>query len=153
MARKPGPLEPLLEAKKWVQAERAEGVTCPCCDQFVKVYRRGLHKTMVGSLVQMYRSHGQRWAHLLRSGSKGGDEAKLRYWGLLEEETSINREDGGRAGYWRVTDRGVAFIRGAAIVPRYSLVFNAECIGHDGELIDIHKALGERFHYEELMNR
>lgn len=161
MAAKPGALSLLKEAREYVETERTEGVTCPCCGQFAKVYRRTIHAAMARSAIDLWRREAYQsedgcmasgWTHLTRAGNPGGDEAKLRYWNLLEEQDAV-REDGGRAGYWRLTKRGVHFVRDALVVPKYALIYNGKCLGHEEPLIGIRDALGSKFNYEELMQR
>ena len=57
-----------------------------------------------------------------------GDAAKLVYWGLIEEE-ALQREDGGRAGWWRVTAYGERFLKGLIRVPKYARVFDEPVAG------------------------
>lgn len=78
--------------------------------------------------------------------------ALLRHWGLIEEHVE-KREDGGRAGVWRVTLTGEAFLlRHGASVPQYAVVYNDECLRLEGEQVTIRDALGSAFDYDELMN-
>jgi hypothetical protein len=132
---------------------RHEGVTCPTCGQYAKVYRRRLNGQMAKALIAIYRAAAKDWVHIRTIvGSARADEAKLRYWGLLEEGNE-RREDGGRAGYWRVTDDGEKFILLRLAVPTYALVYDGQCIDHDGPDIDIKEALATRFNYAELMSQ
>lgn len=145
---------PLGEAKEWLRERVDEGERCPLCTQFSKVYRRSIHGTMARTLVLAYREHELDWFHLAtltKTTGRGGEEGKLRYWGLLEEE-SARREDGGRSGWWRVTERGREFVLGNVVVPKYALVYDGRLMSLDGdEMIDIRAALGKRFDYSELM--
>lgn len=154
---RPGVLTPLGDARKWLDERKAEGETCPCCGQHAKLYKRIITSGIAWSLIGLYR-HGaaERYVHkptvLKGWGSASRDESTARYWGLLVEETT-QREDGGRAGYWRLTVRGIAFVRDAGVVQKYALVYNGECLGLEGELIGIRDALGTKFDYDELMAR
>ena len=84
-------------------------------------------------------------------GRKQADEAKLRYWGLIEEELKL-REDGGRAGWWRVTDAGALWARGLSAVPRYAVIFDSKLLRLEGPPLTIVEALGNRFNYRDLMD-
>src|SRR4051794_21959195 len=78
-----------------------EGEECPVCHQFAKIYKRQIHSTMAKELIRCFHAEPEEWFHLPTVvGYGGGDITKVRYWGLLEEETT-RRVDGGRAGYWR----------------------------------------------------
>jgi hypothetical protein len=143
---------PLGQLKAWLRAKADEGTTCPLCEQTVKVYRRKITSTMARSLIEMYRAAGKDWAHLPTViSSQRADEGKLAYWGLLEEE-KVRRPDGGRAGYWRVTDLGELFIQGNLAVPKYARVYNGRCLSLvTTEKVTIKDALGTKFDYAELM--
>lgn len=134
-----------------------EGHSCPVCRQFAKVYRRSITGSMAAALVTFYRKVGtMRWAAApvvlkARREWAGGDWGKLRYWGLVEEETDIRRDDGGRAGYWRVTIKGEQFIREQITVPRHALVYDGRCLSLEGEPVTIRQRLGKKFRLDDLM--
>lgn len=77
--------------------------------------------------------------------------SKLAWWGLVVEEPTL-RPDGGRAGYWKVTEKGEQFIKGQIKCQKYAHVFDSKVLGHDGEMTGISEAIGSPFHYNELMN-
>ena len=141
------------EAARWVRDNRDEGVTCPCCDQLAKVYRRPINSGMAVSLITMYRTARQEWQHIPTTiGGKSREEGKLRYWSLVEEQRTVKRDDGGRAGFWRVTDLGAAFVLGRVTVPKYARIYNKVCLALEGEQVTIQDALGTKFNYMELMH-
>jgi hypothetical protein len=153
----PGLNVTLGAARRWLLARVDCGAQCPCCTQFAKVYRRKINSSQGRALVVQYRRYGQEWAHLpdlrmLQGAQHSNEEPKLRYWGLLEEEPD-RREDGGRAGWWRVTDLGVQFALGHARVPKYARIYDGRVLGLDRtEMVTIRDALGDRFNYDELMS-
>lgn len=123
-----------------------EASVCPCCDQFVKLYRRKLNAGMAVSLVKLFRSVGTSYAHVPSTvGRESADQALLRYWGLLEE-------DGSRTGYWRVTALGEQFVLGKVTVRSHVLLYNGRFLGLDGEQVTIQECLGEKFSYLELIH-
>lgn len=145
-------LSPLRDAKAWLRARLLDGAPCPLCDQHAQMYRRKITSTMARALIAAWTKAGIDWVHLPSVvGALRADEAKLAYWGLIEEERSI-REDGGRAGYWRVTDAGVDFVHGRLKVPKFALVYNGRCFGHEGDQVSIEDCLGQRFRLDELLN-
>ena len=92
------------------------------------------------------------WFHLGQAtGYKGGDVAKLKYWGLLEEAVDVAREDGGKTGVWRFTELGAAWVQGRTTVPKYAYVYNGHLRRLDGPPITIQQALGDRFNLRDLM--
>ena len=133
----------LREAKKHLMMNIDEGVTCPCCGQFAKVYRRKLNSGMAVALIDMYRNSGTDWFNVREITLRGGDYGKLAYWGLIEP--------GDDTGIWRVTARGEEFIKGMIPVSQHANVYNGKLIELEGDLISISDALGDRFNYEELM--
>jgi hypothetical protein len=150
----------LKEARDRLFDLLAEGETveCDCCFQTARVYSRLLDSRMAAGLIAIYR-HPAEWVHIptlaneMELGNQlGGVLAKLRYWGLLEEEKA-RREDGGRAGYWRITDKGRAFVERRIKVEKYAKIYNNEVLGRTGKDISIDDALGQRFRYDELMSR
>lgn len=149
-------IKTLAEARTWLGEQLAEGGTvCPCCNQFAKIYRRKLNANMARLLITAYQAVGFEWFHgptLLRDGT--GDLAKLRYWGLVVEE-SKTRPDGGRAGWWRVTPMGEAFVAHRTLLPRHALVYDSRLLRLDATAghVSAEEALEEKFNYAELMGQ
>lgn len=142
---------PLGEAKQWLRDRVDDGAPCPCCGQLAKVYRRRVNSGMARSLITMWRKAGLEWVHLpTEIGARSREEGKLAYWGLAEEATE-KREDGGRAGWWRVTERGRQFVLGLTTIPRYALIYDGRRLRFDGEPVTIRDALGAKFDYDQLM--
>lgn len=142
----------LAEAQQWLADRITAGARCPCCNQYSKVYRRQINSGMARSLIAMY-LHGPQgqWVHLpTQVGARSREEGKLRYWGLVEEKAD-SRDDGGRAGYWRLTDAGRAWVTGQSTVHKFVAVYNNTVLRSYGDQISINDALGKRFSYAELM--
>lgn len=142
----------LLEARTWLQEEAANGgAACPCCGQRAQQYRRSLNSGMARSLVVMYVRAGGQWINVpTEVGARSREEGKLRYWGLVTEHNAP-REDGGHAGWWRVTERGAAFVRKELLVPKYAVVYDGTLIRLEGEKVDIEQCLRNRFNLAELL--
>lgn len=146
----------LAGARSWVAGRLYDGVKCPCCDQHAQLYQRKLNSGIAHALILLYQAGaGHMWVHkptvLKGKGASARDESIARYWGLLEEESTVKRDDGGRAGYWRLTARGVQFVRNVAAVPKYARIYNGHCRQLIGEPVTISQCLGSRFDYRELM--
>jgi len=132
---------------------RDKGAICPCCGQFAKVYDRQINTGMARSLWRMFHHSGREWQHIPTTiGARSREEGKLAYWGLVEESAEP-RGDGGRAGWWRVTQRGVYFLQGKIRLPKYARVYNAECLELDDSrgTVSFKDCLGAGFDLEELM--
>lgn len=147
----------LAEAQAFIRDNAKEGVSCPCCAQLVKIYRRGLTSSMVRGLLICIRQapNAREWFHapgILEKSRLCGDFAKLRYWGLIEPRPRQVREDGSRrAGEWRVTERGLSFGLGRLRVPSHIYVHNSQALGAAGDLVGVAEALGAAFNYRDLM--
>lgn len=155
----------LGEAKRRLREGFRDGTTCLCCGQRVKLYKRKLTSSMAYALVLIakhYRTSNE-WLHVPTYFSKleldpktqaaiRGDYAKLEAWGFLRERTGEENIAGGpRAGFWRITPAGEAFVRGETRAPRHRYFFNRRARGSSDERITITEALGDRFSYPELM--
>lgn len=143
----------LGDAREWLRNKLDKGAPCPCCGQRAQQYRRKLNSGMARSLIAMYAIDAHGWIHVpTQIGARSREEGKLAYWGLVEE-SAAPRDDGGRAGWWRLTDRGRRFVLKQLTVPSYALVYNNKVRGFDGPFVDISQTLGAKFSYDELMGR
>lgn len=156
---------PLTEAKEFLRDNWDEGAICPCCTQTVKLYKRPITSSMAYALILLYKhfekNPDQEWVHMndylnsiegLPFPVKSGDNAKLRYWELLEEKVEVRDDGSKRAGYWKLTQLGRDFVEGRTTVQSHARVFNSKSYGLIGDLVDIHQALGNKFNYSELMS-
>lgn len=142
-------------AREWLRESTADGtaVECPCCKQNVKVYRRPVSAASAFALIALWRAAGFQYGHLPTIlNRKQADEAKMRYWGLIEE-APLEREDGGRAGYWRVTEAGEAFLHGITRVPQYAVIYDGRLLRLEGDYVSIRDCLGTKFDYDVLMSQ
>ena len=141
--------EHLFKRKAW-----DSGSECPCCDQFVKLYRRKIYSTMGACLVWMFANYDRgAWVEVGSSPSwlrHFRDHDKLAAWGLIEPDQEQGTEKR-TSGRWRVTDRGLLFVRGQVSVPSAGLFYNGRCFGLEGEPVRIGDVLGVKFNYGELM--
>lgn len=158
----PAPGTSLQEAREWMRMHQPEGALCPVCKQVAKEYRRTIHAAMAEKLIQFWRAYGtmtwgERTPLMLRgragAADGGGDFAKLRYWGLIEEADDVERQDGGRAGWWRVTPLGARFVLNEYAPPRYAFVYDGQLRRLDGPHWNIVSCLGKRFDYNLLMGQ
>jgi hypothetical protein len=108
---------------------------------------------MARGLISQYRLAGMEFAHTpTTAGSVTHEFSQLSWWQLIEEQLE-RREDGGKAGWWRITGLGKQFVRNEIEVAKYAYVFDGKCLGWDNdEHASIVDALGERFDYRELMD-
>jgi len=144
----------LGEVRDWLRTRIEKGTHCPACEQFAKVYRRRIYAGMVRALILMWREgdYARRlYVHVPSiDPARGGDVAKLEFWGLIEEERAV-RTDGGRAGFWRVTRRGQDWIERKTTVPRYARIYDGRLLSLTGVATSIDDALGGTFRLDDLM--
>jgi len=144
----------LAEASRWVADRLEDGVECPACNQHAQVYRWSLYRTAVRALVLFYKLGGTtdfvHVSQLKAAGHQGqGDVSRLRHWGLVEEEKT-RRPDGGRPGYWRVTQLGADWLEGRVTVPKYVNVYNGKVTDTYGEPVRVQDSLGNDFDLRAL---
>lgn len=126
------------------------GHKCPLCTQFAKVYKRKIHGAMAAMLIRMWKRADTDWLYLPDLPQRSRDGTGLAWWGLIEEER-VARPDGGRAGWWRVTAKGVQFIQDQTTVQTYAHVYDGRCLKFSGEARTLRDCLGSKFNYGELM--
>lgn len=152
-------LTTLRQAKEHLRKNFEEGVNCPCCGQFVRLYKRPINSTMARALVwiagESQKSKGG-WVDVPAKApkwlTKTNQHTTLRWWGLLERmpnEESYKKH----SGVWRPTKKGIAFALGETKVPQYILHYNNKVIGQSDETVDISEAFGVKFDYKEVMKQ
>lgn len=136
-----------------------DGHICPCCGQLVKTYKRSLNCSMALVLIYMNRFnkmdffHVEDWLKGIGKPELRADFHKLRFWGLLEAKVATREDGSKRNGYYKITGRGIAFSEGKLTVPEKAIIYNNKFQGFEGEEIDIRKALGKKFNFDELMGK
>lgn len=137
-----------------LRAELRKGTTCPVCDQHAQQYRRKLNAGMAHALVVMYRVCGLGFGYkpdvLSGVGAAARDESVLRFWDLMVERDKGGPD--GHQGWWRVTEKGKAFVTGELKVQEYVTLYNGEFTGFEGDYVGIEKCLGSKFSLRELLD-
>jgi hypothetical protein len=147
----------LRDARDELRRRVDDGHRCPLCTQMARVYRRKLTRVAARALAALYREHGTDYGHMPTVARKhladvhgqGGYLVLGAHWALMQDETTIRREDGGRAGYWRVTPLGVDWLTGRTRVPMYARIYDGRCLGLTGDLVGIEDVGG--FDLAELL--
>lgn len=140
----------------------------PCCNQFVKLYKRLFNKSMAYVLLLMecyFRGDAVEEGlhvpsyiaemvsdHPRRAVVVRGDWAKLKFWGLIEEKPEVRADGSSRVGYWKLTALGREFVKRQVKVPLHVYIYNGEALSRTvDEQITIDDALGTEFNYDEIM--
>ena len=142
-----------------------KGLTCRCCGQRVQSYYRKITGVWAATLIHLYLLDAgagddpmDRWFHandLRPDGVRGGDYAKLRFWGFIEQSQEQEHFDPKKqaSGLWRITPLGRKFAQNALRSRRVAVVYNNEVLGYTGEEGSIRDFLdGSRFDYQRLMS-
>lgn len=133
-----------------------DGTICPLCKLRAQVYKRPMNATMARGLAAMYAEHGRNFGSLPEVRKKyalhhSNQETMTRWWGLIEEEKRA-REDGGRAGYWRVTILGEQWVTGNAKVRGIARTYDGEVLQLLGDDVTVYDVLGVGFNLSEVMS-
>lgn len=144
----------LAEAQAIVEHGRAEGIPCPCCEQFCKLYKRKLNSAMAAWLVWLVVEYEKSpgWIDIRTSPVRGGDYAKLLHWNLVLQRPKDKSDRVRRtSGHWMPTPTGIEFAHGRGWVPSHVFLYNNKREGYSEETVTVHGALGKKFNYSELM--
>lgn len=143
----------LEQARELVMAQREGGITCPCCDQLVKLYKRKLNTNMgqfLISLVLRYNQKGQDWVRYSECKFTGRDYPYISLWGLAETQPNTD-ETKKNSGMWRPTQKGIDFAYGRITVPSHVHVYNNQVVGWSDTPVGIRDVLNRPFSYSELV--
>lgn len=140
------------ELLDWLVAHLDEGVSCPLCEQFAKVYRRKITAPMALGLIRWRQRTGFTENHVDLVRNETHEFSQLAWWPGFIHEVPGRREDGGKAGRWVLGQEGHDFSLGLTKVPKYARIYDGHVLGHvDDEMVDIRDALGTKFNYDDLM--
>lgn len=139
-------------AEEWLRQSVDEGATCPVCHQHAKVYKRTIHRTMARDLIKMWHHAGREWFRI-PDVAPLGDNAKFAYWGILIKGEGVREDGSDRTGWWRFSEVGEAFVKGHILLHKYARVYDGRLLNLTGERIGIRECLGDKFNYDELMER
>lgn len=149
-------METLQEAKQRLRSNFHKGTDCPCCGQFVKLYKRKLTSSMAYGLLLL--KDKTEWTHVENyfktldiPSSIRGDISKLVYWKMLERQEGKREDGSNRIGYYRITQLGINFVNNMQDVPSHVLIYNNKFQGYSDTRTNIVKFLGNKFNYSELM--
>lgn len=142
------------EAKTYLRENWEKGVDCPCCGQLVKRYQYPINSSIATTLISMFQLHyaGHNWVHVntqIRPTS-GGYFSLAQKWGLIvgdKNDDSKKRV----SGRWALTQKGIDFVTGKILVPKYVYSYDKRTLDFSDEHITIQEALGKEFDYTELM--
>jgi len=145
-------IETIKEAKQYLDDNHDKGIGCPCCNQFVKMYKRKLGSAQSRALIIVYNNPSE-WMHVSDINKQiniAGDFAKLQHWGLIVQKPNKNIMKKS-SGLWKLTKKGNDFIVGGITIPSHIHILNNEVMGFSDTHTSIIESLGKHFDYKELM--
>jgi hypothetical protein len=148
----------LSEAKKRFKKQIAEdGMHCPCCGRWGKVYKYKLNSTIARGLIWMYSvSPSGDWVNIQERGPKWLLRTKslstAKHWGLIERLPNDSDEDVRHSGVWRLTARGIQFVKNRTLIEEHVFIFDDTIVKKSKDMASIIDCLGKKFSYQELMN-
>lgn len=132
------------DVRAWLRENYEHGCECPACGQNVELKERTISPAMARVLVAMDRhadADGAVNVNNLKE-VRGGDYAKLRFWGLIEKVVE---------GRWRVTPKGRDFVHDRVRVPRVAYVYNNRARRFSDDDTNIRQVIGSQAQYEKLL--
>ena len=136
------------EAKIILRRRVDDGTKCPCCDQFVKRYKRKLNAGMAITLYRIYKHHKENYVNVkdfLRKEkyTNSHDWTLLKHWGMLETNLS---------GEWKITQNGKDWLTiEDAKTYSHIFIYNSKLQGFHNGKTTFKLALSDKFDYKELM--
>ena len=153
----------IAQARDHIRPLLKKGTTCPCCSQPVKMYSRPITASMAYGLILIFNTHKQEWVHLESffksitsiSPSIRADIPKLRFWFLIEPKEGEKTDGNPNNGYYRLTDKGKAFVEGTTLTNSHVNLYNNQFYGipKNARQIDIRDALKTKFIYSEIIGK
>jgi len=158
----PEGLQTIREAKVFLRENYGKGTNCPCCNQFVKLYKRSFNTGMAVSLIYIRNITNQRktvgWFNIQKEfagrykcNANQMDYIQLHRWGMIEPKPNSLDPTKKDSGLWRITAKGIKFVYGFHTVQQYASVYDNKTIEFTGKFINIEEALKNKFDYKELM--
>jgi len=144
-------MKTINEAKLYLKNNFEKGATCPCCDQFVKAYKRIFNNNMARALALIYTlsNKGEKYIHvqkefqILKLRATTMDYIQLERWKMIKPHPSIT-------GYWTITEIGILFLTDKYKAASFVLVYNNKTYAYSSEIVSIKEVIKIKFSYEDL---
>jgi len=148
----------LNDAKKqFNDAIHGDGMRCPCCQRWGKVYGYKVSANMSRALIWLYGKAGDgSWVNIQTESPAWVLRTKtlstLKHWGLIERKPKEEDVDVKHSGIWRITTSGVLFVNNNLSMPKKVFIFDDTIQGYSKDYVTIVDCLGSDFSYSEIMN-
>jgi hypothetical protein len=153
----------LADAKRELFNAMDDGTRCPCCDKYVRRYRRKFNSSMARALIWLHKESEKRtnpqdlypaWVDVPALAPRWlvrtNQLPTVRWWGMIERHP-MTKSDKKHSGLWRPTRLGGQFVVLGVRVPSTVVTYNGEPAGFEGDPTTIRESLGTKFDYAELM--
>ena len=153
-------MDTIKEVKSYLREKFGDGARCPCCGQFVKLYKRKLNSGMTLFLIGLYNlSKHKKGAYFknqtimkkMNINTSSLDYSIIKHFGLMEEEKN-DLTDKKNSGYWRITQKGIDFVSQKIEVPSHVHLYNNKVLGFSDTKTNVVKSVGSKFNFDELLN-
>ncbi len=139
---------------------------CPACQQTMAIYPRTFDKRMARMLQLWYEKWPDLEWHALNDLAadpslsesdkllfRGGDFAKMRWWGLIEEQPKEGTANKKNSGIYRLTQDAIDFMSDPKVrfYKRVNLYANQFLCYKKGETTNFEEALGTPFSYQDTV--
>lgn len=114
---------------------------CQTCGAAIVEYKHGMNHGLVTGLIRLYEHRKPVNIRQLKLTRSAWDNfQKLRYWELVAKYTAPGKDPMKKGGIWTITQLGIDFVTGRAVVPKYVWTFRGERIRYEGSPITIEQA-------------
>jgi hypothetical protein len=153
-------METLKDAKDKLILGWEKGTDCPCCGQFVKLYKRLFDSGLARFMIALYKlSDGKPGVYIDKDAIRfeaGLDTLKATNYGIIKHWQVAHTFRGDNtakrtSGQWSLTEYGKKLVEGSVSIPKYAFTYNKEVYKFSKERITIKGALGKHFNYAKLM--
>ena len=167
-------LQTIEEAKEYIRigSKSNKGVICPCCEQFVKVYKRKITSAAAKALMLLIQEtvrlnkftnelvysevHIQDFFAGIGLRATAMDYIQLERFGLIQkvpdDRTEKEKKEIKNVGLYFVTDRGYKFATNQIAIEKYHYVLNNKSIGVSKvDKVRVYECLKEKHTYADLM--
>jgi len=129
------------------------GIQCPVCDKNAIVAKRSMVSSAVKALLRLvvlYKHNKNFYSlseiNVVSSDRGGGNFSALKHWGMIEkmENTDSSKRS---SGYYKPTEKGIAFASNEIPVLKYVRVYNDAVRDREGPSIFVVDAVGQDFDY------
>lgn len=141
--------------KKWRDAIEGEGDHCPCCNRWGKINSSSITEKMALSLLWLsrQRTNDKGFVDVINAPQwfvRSRSYPALQLWGLIFKSPRLD-SDQRSSGLWKVTVKGMEFLKNMLAIPKKVYVYDKEIEGFSSEEIYFRDCFGRNFRYSEVM--